>query len=65
MTIIDDDGDPQAQRLERMKNDFLVAQQRRRERAPGAASRQDDTGVGPLLPRPAADGLPGFSGLRP
>jgi hypothetical protein len=25
MTSIDDDRDPQAQRLERMKNDFLVA----------------------------------------
>ena len=34
MTSIDDDRDPQAQRLERMKNDFLVAQRRRRERAP-------------------------------
>jgi hypothetical protein len=65
MTSIDDDRDPQAQRLERMKNDFLVAQQRRRERAPGAASRHDDTGDGPLLPSPAADGLPGVPALRP
>ena len=33
MTSTDDDRDPQAQRLERMKNDFLVAQQQRCERA--------------------------------
>jgi hypothetical protein len=65
MTGIDDDRDPQALRLERMKNDFLVAQQRRRERAPGAASHHDDTGDGPLLPSPGADRLPGFADLRP
>jgi hypothetical protein len=65
MTSIDDDRDPQARRLERMKNDFLVAQQRRRERAPGAASRHDDTGDGPVLAGPAADGLPGIAALRP
>ena len=65
MTSIDDDRDPQPQRLERMKNDFLIAQQRRRERAPGAALRHDDTGDAPLLQRPAADGLPGIADLRP
>ncbi len=45
MTSVDDDRDPQVQELEleRMKNDFLVAQQRRRERA---ASRPGDTGDG-------------------
>ena len=65
MTSIDDDRDPQAQRLERVKNDFLVAQQRRRERAPEAASRRDNTGDGPPLPSPAADGLTGIAALRP
>jgi hypothetical protein len=43
-----DGGDPQAERLERMKFEFLVAQQRRRERALEAASRSDDTDDGPL-----------------
>jgi hypothetical protein len=49
---MDDDRDPQVQQLERMKQDFLVAQQRRRERA--AASRRGDTGdgEGPPLARP-------------
>lgn len=52
MTSMDDDRDPQVQQLERMKQDFLVAQQRRRERA--AASRRGDTGdgEGPPLARP-------------
>ena len=65
MTGIDDDRDPQAQRLERMKNEFLVAQQRRRQRAPGAASRHDDTADGPPLAGPAADGVTGVAALRP
>ncbi len=34
-----DAGELPAQRLERMKHEFLVAQQRRRERAPAPASR--------------------------
>jgi hypothetical protein len=65
MTSIDDERDPQAQRLERMKNDFLVAQQRRRERAPGPAPRRDNTGDGPPPAGPAADGLTGIAALRP
>ena len=65
MTSIDDERDPRAQRLERMKNEFLVAQQRRRERAPEAASRPDDTGDGPPLTIPAADALTGIAALRP
>jgi hypothetical protein len=65
MTSINDERDPQAQRLEQMKNEFLVAQQRRRERARGAASRHDDTGDGPPLAGPAADGLTGIAALRP
>ena len=65
MTSTDDDRDPQAQRLERMKNDFLVAQQQRCERAPEAASRRDDAGNGPPLAGPAADGLTGIAALRP
>jgi hypothetical protein len=50
MTRIDDERDPQVQQLERMKNDFLVAQQRRRERAAashgGNTDDTDDTGDG-------------------
>ena len=65
MTSIDGDRDSQAQRLEQMKNDFLVAQQRRRQRAPGAAPRHEDTGEGPPLAGPAADGLTGVAALRP
>jgi hypothetical protein len=49
MTSIHDERDPPAQRLEWMKNEFLVAQRRRREWADGAASRHDDTDGGPLL----------------
>jgi len=56
MTSIDDDRDPKVQRLEQMKTDFLVAQQRRRERA---ASRPGDTGDGdgPPLADPVAAAL--------
>jgi hypothetical protein len=52
-----DDGDPQAQRLERMKGEFLVAQQRHRERAHEAVTRPDSTDEGPLLAGPAAKSL--------
>ena len=51
------DRDPQMPELERMKTDFLVAQQRRRERA--TATRRDDTGDGdgPPLAGPVAHAL--------
>jgi hypothetical protein len=54
MTSIDHERDPQMLELERMKDDFLVAQQRRRERI--AASRRGDTGDGdgPPLAGPVA-----------
>ena len=60
-----DNGDPQAERLERMKCEFLVAQQRRRERAPEAASRSDDTDDGPLQAGPADDSLTAVAAVRP
>jgi hypothetical protein len=65
MTSIDNDSDPQLQLRERMKNEFLVAQQRRRERA--AASRLGDAGDGdgPPLAGPVADGQTGIAALRP
>ena len=44
---LDDEGDPQAQRLERMKDKFLAAQQRRRTRVLEAPARPDDTDEGP------------------
>ena len=52
-----DVGDPQAERLEMMKREFLTAQQRRRERTPEIASRPDHTDDGPLLSGPAAASL--------
>jgi len=51
MTSIDDDPDPQVQELERMKSDFLVAQQRRRERAASRPGHTSD-GDGPPPARP-------------
>ena len=65
MMSIDDGRDPQMTQLERMKNDFLVAQQRRRERA--AASRRGDTGDGdgPPLKGPVADGQTVIAAVRP
>jgi hypothetical protein len=65
MTSIDDDRDPQGQELERMKNDFLVAQQRRRERI--AAMRPGGTGDGdgPPLAGRAAVGRTRSAALRP
>ena len=61
----DDEGDSQA-RLERMKNEFLVAQQRRREKAPEAASRRpDDTNDGPLQVGPSDGRLTGVAAVRP
>jgi len=60
-----DEGNPPAERLERMKREFLVAQQRRREEAPEAAARCDDTGDGPRQEGPA-DGAPtGIAAVRP
>ena len=44
-----DDGTAQAERLEQMKSEFLIAQQRRREGQPQAASRSDGTDDGPPL----------------
>ena len=59
MTSIDDERDPQAQRLERMKTEFLGAQQRRREGT--AASRRRDAGDGPPLAGLVADGQVGIA----
>jgi hypothetical protein len=59
MTGTNDDRDSQAQRLERMRNDFLVAQQRRREKAAEAASRPNETPAEPDRETPASDDLTG------
>ena len=53
------------ERLERMKSEFLAAQQRRRERAPDAAARPDDTDDGPLMAGPADETLTGIAAVRP
>ena len=54
MLAADDEGVPQAERLERMRSEFLVAQQRRRQGENPAATRPDHTDDGPLLEDPAA-----------
>jgi hypothetical protein len=59
------DDDPHAERLRRMKSEFLVAQQRRREKPSEAASRSDGTEDSPLQGGPA-DGTPaGIAAVRP
>lgn len=45
-----------AQRLERMKSEFLVAQQRRRARTAEAGNGPDATDGGPVLSKPADGG---------
>jgi hypothetical protein len=53
MTNADDDLDPQLQTLEQMKNEFLVAQQRHRDRN-ASVSRHDDAGSAPPQAGPVA-----------
>jgi hypothetical protein len=65
VTKIDDERDPQVQQLERMKNDFIVAQQRRRERAAAASRRDVGDGDGPPSAGPVADDQTGTAVLRP
>lgn len=60
-----DEGESQAQRLERMKSEFLVAQQRRRARTPEVAPRPGDTDDGPLLAGPPDERLTGIAAARP
>lgn len=60
----DDAGHPQAQHLERMKREFLVAQQRRRDRAPDATERPDHTDDGPPVAGPADETLTGIAAVR-
>ena len=60
-----DNRDPKVQQLERMKTEFLVAQQRRRERA--AAERRGDTGDGDGAPPvvPVTDSQTGVAAVHP
>lgn len=60
-----DDRDPQAQQLERMRTEFLVAQQRRRERA--AAERRGNAADGDGAPPavPVTDSQTGVAAVRP
>ena len=62
---LEDEGESQAERLERMKAEFLMAQQRRRARAPEAVPRPDDTDDGPLMAGPADGTLTGIAAVRP
>ena len=57
-------GDSQAERIQRMKSEFLAAQ-RRRGRAPRATARPDDTDDGPILAGPADETLTGIAAVRP
>ena len=65
MTSTDTDREPGAERLEQMKNDFLAAQQRRRNSTPAAAARPDETGKGPDLAGPAPDRRRSVAMFRP
>jgi hypothetical protein len=58
------EGDSQAERLERMKSEFLAAQ-RRRGRAPYATARPDDTNNGPPMAGPADETLTAIAAVRP
>jgi len=59
-----DEGVSQAERLERMKSEFLAAQQRR-GRVPHATARRDDTDDGPIVAGPAEETLTGIAAVRP
>ena len=65
MTNANHDRHPNLSELDRMKNEFLVAQQRRREKS--AASVRGDTGGGdgPPLAGPVANAKTGIAALRP
>jgi hypothetical protein len=52
-----DDGRDKVERLEQMKNEFLAAQQRRRDRVRGIAPRPDETGAEPPVGGPTTEGL--------
>ena len=58
------DGDPQSQQLDRMKNEFLAAQQRRRNQAP-VTTRPDDTHDGPRTADPDGGGMAIAAAVRP
>ena len=60
---IADAGDSQA-RLERMKNEFLVAQLRRGKKSP-VSTRPDDTEDGPLQAGPADERMTAVAAVRP
>jgi hypothetical protein len=61
---LEDEGESQAQRLERMRSEFVVARQRR-ERAREATPRPGDTDDGPLLAGPSDERLTGIAAERP
>jgi hypothetical protein len=65
MTSLEHDRDSPADRLERMKCEFLAAQQRRRERVSHAGPRPDDKDDGPLVAGPPDDRLTSIAAVRP
>jgi hypothetical protein len=64
VTTIDLNGDSQGQHLERMKSEFLAAQQRRRDRATHAATHPDDSDAGPPTGGPDDEQLSGIATVR-
>ena len=60
---LEDEGVSRAERLERMKSEFLAAQ-RRRGRAPHATARRDADDR-PILAGPADQTVTGIAAVRP
>ncbi len=65
MTGTHDEREPQVQQLERMRNEFLVAQQVRREKAAATGRADNGDGDGPHLAGPVTDGQAGIAAVRP
>jgi hypothetical protein len=64
MTSLEHDGDsPDA--VERMKSEFLAAQQRRRDIAPSATRHPDENGEGPLIADPDHETQTAVVAVRP
>jgi hypothetical protein len=63
-TTLDLNSDSVGERLERMRSEFLAAQQRRRDRAKPGTTRPDDTDDGPLTGDPADEKVSGIATVR-
>jgi hypothetical protein len=61
---VEEESGSQLPRLDGMRSEFLVAQQRRRERAPDVAPRPDDTDDGPPPADPADERPSAIAAVR-